>query len=987
MNTTQHWLPRPVETRPDNAPHFSVPSADAAARQDFGSALPESVFRFIFNQGPEAIALSRAQDGAIVEVNHEWLKLTGFSREEVLGRTAVEIGHWQDAAAREAALTPLKATGRISDADVTLVMKDGMPRMVRMNAALVDVQGETYILLYLRDVTADRLAQEAMLAGEKALERAYEKLNRQVKLYEMTEKVAQVGHWVTYPDDPLVHFSHGYAQMTGDPERASAPQGLYKTQVVAQDLPQFKQALRQMNGEMVEYRYHHPDGSIRWIRSRMHRQVEHGVVKADFGIVQEITAERQALEAVQAQLAFIKKITSRAPGVLFEFQSWPDGRMRFPFVSSGIEQLIDVTERELQEDANRFFERIDRSDLPNLIAVTRAAARKLMPWEVEMRTVPKKGPRRWLLGSAVPEAQPDGSVLWCGSLSDITTYKATMEQLQQSEMRFRSLTELSSDWFWEQDEHYRFVRMDGSQTANAAVSPEDYVGKTRWESGVIGVTEAQWAAHRAQVERHEPFRDFEMQRLSRNNQLMWVSISGAPIFDAHGTFKGYRGTGRDITARKQAEADIERLAFYDALTGLPNRRLLLDRLNQALESSARHITHGALLFIDLDNFKILNDTLGHHMGDELLKQVAERLGKCVRSVDTVARLGGDEFVVMLEGIGEMPSDAAALAETVGKKILLSLNQDFDLAGQRHHSSPSIGITLFFQHLHSLDELLKRADLAMYQAKSAGRNTLRFFDPVMQAAATSRALLEADLRQGLERNEFLLYYQPVVDAQARVTGVEALVRWQHPTRGMVSPAEFIPVAEQTGLILSLGQWVLEQACAQLVTWSQQPATQRLTMAVNVSARQFRHPEFSNQLLTLLRVSGANPYRLKLELTESLLLSDIEDSIAKMSELRSIGVNFSLDDFGTGYSSLSYLKRLPLDQLKIDQSFVRDVLSDPNDATIARTILNLAQSLDLGVVAEGVETRGQLDFLLRSGCKAFQGYLFGRPVPVDQLVLTA
>jgi diguanylate cyclase (GGDEF)-like protein len=392
-----------------------------------------------------------------------------------------------------------------------------------------------------------------------------------------------------------------------------------------------------------------------------------------------------------------------------------------------------------------------------------------------------------------------------------------------------------------------------------------------------------------------------------------------------------------------------------------------------------------LLFIDLDNFKILNDTLGHHMGDELLKQVAERLRKCVRTVDTVARLGGDEFVVMLEDIGEVPAEAAALAEGIGRKVLTALNQEYELGGQRHHSSPSIGITLMFQHLHTLDELLKRADLAMYQAKAAGRNTLRFFDPEMQAAATARAVMEKDLRLALENSAFALYYQPVVDERSRVTGVEALLRWVHPLRGLISPAEFIPVAEQSGLILDLGQWVLQVACAQLVTWSAQPATADLTMAVNVSARQFRHPDFCIQILDTLRSSGANPCCLKLELTESLLLSDIEDAVRKMGELRAIGVGFSLDDFGTGYSSLSYLKRLPLDQLKIDQSFVRDVLVDPNDAAIARTILNLAQSLDLGVVAEGVETEGQRQFLLENGCKSFQGYLFGRPVPLQQLVL--
>ncbi len=950
-------------------------------------AVSDAVFKSIFSQSPEAIALTRAQDGVIAEVNEEWIRLTGFTRAEVLGRTALEIGHWPDEQARAAALAPLKLHGRITDADVTLVMKDGMPRMVRMNAALVDVQGVAYILIYLRDVTAERLAQEAMLAGEKALERAYEKLNRQIKLYEMTESLAQVGHWVTYPDDPLVHFSHGYAEMAGEPGKTTAPKGLYRVQIVEEDRAKFVDALNKMNGETVEYRWHHPDGSTRWVRTRMHRQIEHGEVRADFGIVQEITAERQALEALGAQLAFIQKITSRAPGVVYEFQMWPDGRMHFPFVSAGIEQLVGITAEAMREDPNQFFNHIHRDDLPWLMHLTQVASRSLSPSQFEVRTYSKQGPQRWLQGSAVPEAQADGSVLWCGSLSDITAHKDILERMQQSEMRFRSLTELSSDWFWEQDAQFRFVRVDGKLESSNDLTAADYVGKTRWELGAQGVSEAEWAVHRAQLERHETFHDFELQRQGRDGRPMWVSVNGAPIFGADGEFLGYRGTGRDITERKRAEEDIERLAFFDALTGLPNRRLLLDRLHQALESSARHTTHGALLFIDLDNFKVLNDTLGHHMGDELLKQVAERLGKCVRSVDTVARLGGDEFVVMLEGIGEIPADAASQAETVGKKILLSLNQDFDLAGQRHHSSPSIGVTLFFQHLHSLDELLKRADLAMYQAKAAGRNTLRFFDPQMQAAASARAALEADMRLGLERREFLLHYQPVVDVHAHVTGVEALVRWQHPTRGLVQPGEFISLAEQTGLILPLGQWVLEQACAQLVAWSQQPLTQRLTMAVNVSARQFRHPEFSNQLLTLLRISGANPYRLKLELTESLLLSDMEDAIVKMGELRSIGVNFSLDDFGTGYSSLAYLKRLPLDQLKIDQSFVRDVLSDPNDAAIARTILNLAQSLDLGVVAEGVETQGQLDFLLQSGCKAFQGYLFGRPVPIAQLALPA
>ncbi|MCF8167924.1 MAG: EAL domain-containing protein [Rhodoferax sp.] len=939
----------------------------------------------MFFESPEAIVLSRAHDGLIVQVNQEWLALTGYTREAVLGKTALEIGHWPDEQSRELGLYGLKSHGRLHDAELTLLMRDGSPRVVRLNAVLIEADAVVYILAHLRDITAERLAQEALKAGELALEHVNEKLNRQVKVYEMTESVAKVGHWVTYPGDAAVHLSHGYAEIARLGPLRTAPIGRHLDQVLEEDRDRVRAALQEMDGQVVEYRWRTPDGQAIWIRSKMQRHMDHGVLKAEFGIVQEITAEQEALQAVRAQLDFIQKITSRAPGVLYELQIWPDGRRKFPFISAAIEPLIGVSPKAVQEHASEFFKRVLSQDWPAMEEATRISARDLSLWQCEFRALAPDGSLRWLLGSAVPQRCDDGSVLWCGSVIDMTSHKDTLARLQESETRFRSLTELSSDWYWEQDAQFRFVRVDGSLVGSSNALREDYIGRKRWELNVLGVSDAQWAAHRAALQAHQTFRDFEMQRLGSDGTLRWASVSGTPIFDATGQFTGYRGTGSDITLRKKAEADIERLAFFDALTGLPNRRLLLDRLQKAVATSARRGTHGALLFIDLDNFKILNDTLGHHTGDELLKQVAVRLSECVRGIDTVARLGGDEFVVMLEELSKSDIEAAAQVEAVGKKVLLALNQHFHLEGQLHHSSPSIGVTLFYEHLHGVDELLKRADLAMYQAKAAGRNTLRFFDPVMQAAATARATLEADMRLGLMRQEFRLFYQPVVDEQRKIMGVEGLLRWQHPERGMVSPAEFIPVAEQTGLILPLGQWVLEVACSQLVAWSAQPSTRGLMVAVNVSARQFRHPEFSNQLLALLRSSGANPYRLKLEITESMLVSDMGDAIAKMSELRSIGVNFALDDFGTGYSSLSYLKLLPLDQLKIDQSFVRDVLKDPNDAAIVRTILNLAASLDLGVVAEGVETAGQHDFLLRNGCKAFQGYLFGRPVPVEQLPL--
>ena len=437
----------------------------------------------------------------------------------------------------------------------------------------------------------------------------------------------------------------------------------------------------------------------------------------------------------------------------------------------------------------------------------------------------------------------------------------------------------------------------------------------------------------------------------------------------------------DISGRKAAEDEARYLAFYDALTQLPNRRLLVDRLQQVLVNGARSGLTTAVLFVDLDNFKTLNDTRGHEVGDLLLKDVAQRLRSCVREQDTVARLGGDEFVVVLQNLSSDAPEAAAQARTLGELILAQLRQPYELAGHEHHFTASIGVTLLNHQRDSVDEVLKQADMAMYRAKDAGRNTLRFFDPDMQQAVNRRALLETELHNGLRRAQFLLLYQPQVDSQGRVTGAEALVRWQHPVQGMVPPSEFIPLAEESGLILPLGHWVMETALRQQARWQQDPQFAQLSLAINVSARQFLQDDFVAQVLALVQQTGANPVQIKLELTESLLLDNVDSVIATMRALKAHGLGFSLDDFGTGYSSLSYLKRLPLDQIKIDQGFVRDVLLDASDAAIARSIIALAGSLGLAVIAEGVETTAHYQFLLAHGCQAFQGYLFGRPLTLE------
>jgi diguanylate cyclase (GGDEF)-like protein/PAS domain S-box-containing protein len=459
----------------------------------------------------------------------------------------------------------------------------------------------------------------------------------------------------------------------------------------------------------------------------------------------------------------------------------------------------------------------------------------------------------------------------------------------------------------------------------------------------------------------------------------WVIINA--VRDAQGEVTHFVGTLTDISQRKEAEGKIIRLAFYDPLTNLPNRRLMQDRLHQAISASQRNQSCGALLCLDLDNFKLLNDSVGHDVGDLLLQKIAQRLTENIRDCDTAARFGGDTFLIMLEDLGADPVLAAAKAELIAQKLLDLLRQPHPLPDQAYQGSVSMGITLFGAQEDTADTLIKHVELAMYQAKAAGRNTLRFFDPQMQAVVSARAALELSLRGALGQNQFLLHYQAQVDQDGQVIGVEALLRWQDPRRGLVPPAEFIPLAEETGLIMPLGLWVLETACQQLVLWADRAELAHLSVAVNVSALQFRQSDFAEQVLAVLARTGARADRLKLELTESLLVSNVDDVVAKMKVLKASGVGFSLDDFGTGYSSLSYLKRLPLDELKIDQGFVRNLLLDADDAAIAKMIIALADSLDLEVIAEGVETAAQLEYLAGLGCRRFQGYLFSQALPVQ------
>lgn len=482
----------------------------------------------------------------------------------------------------------------------------------------------------------------------------------------------------------------------------------------------------------------------------------------------------------------------------------------------------------------------------------------------------------------------------------------------------------------------------------------------------------------------------EMWDKRKNGEIYpkWLTIN--VLTGANGLASNYVACFTDISHHKHAQAAIHRLAYYDPLTDLPNRRLLQDRLQQSLNNFMRTHHFGAVLMIDVDNFKTINDTFGHQVGDHLLIEMAERLKISVRECDTVSRLGGDEFIILLENLGHDEKLALTNAEEVGRKIINAINSTAFINDKELFSSISIGVTLFDDQNNSYEDTLRRADAALYQAKDAGRNTLRFFDPDMQALLESRLTLEFDLRRAQAEDQLSLHYQAQVNKSGDIFGAEILLRWKHPKKGMISPAEFIPLAEESGLILPIGDWVLQSACKQLKTWESDPLTQNLHLAVNVSAKQFRQSDFVEQICEILKDTGADPTKLKLELTESLVIHNVADAIAKMERIKLLGVRFSMDDFGTGYSSLNHLKKLPLSQLKIDQSFVRDIIVDPNDAIIAQTIIGMGHTLGLNVIAEGVETQDQRLCLERIGCDAFQGYLFSKPVPLiefEQLILQA
>lgn len=582
----------------------------------------------------------------------------------------------------------------------------------------------------------------------------------------------------------------------------------------------------------------------------------------------------------------------------------------------------------------------------------------------------------WLLVSDRKTA--DGGVI--GFRLDITARKRAEQKLAESEQRMKSLLEMSSDWYWEQDEHFRFKHISGGMVRSTGVDPDQRVGRLRWEIPYLGISKEQMDAHRQQVEAHQAFRNFEYAYAKPDGELWWASVSGDPVFDAAGEFAGYRGVGTNVTEKKRAEARIRELAEYDFLTGLPNRLLLATRFDFAVRQARRGAggqrNNGgiSLLFIDLDRFKNINDSLGHHVGDQILVETATRLRDAMRATDTVSRHGGDEFIVLLPGVSDI-KDLAAITNVV----IQALASPYQIGGHELTVTPSIGITVWPDDGVDLATLVKNADLAMYHSKAEGRNQYSFFRPEMNDKVVERLSIENALRRALPRNELSLVYQPIFHLPARrMVGAEALLRWKSETLGDVLPMRFIPVAEETGLIIAIGEWVAKEAISQLRRW-REAGLDHFPITINVSAVQFKTRRLVDVLLAAVSENGLEPSDVEIELTESALVSEGDTTMSTLYELGASGFRLVVDDFGTGYSNLGYLKRFDISKLKIDQSFVRDISTDADDAAITRGIISLAKSLGMRVVAEGVEYDAQLDFLLLSDCAEAQGYLLSRPLP--------
>ena len=842
-----------------------------------------------------------------------------------------------------------------------------------------DVQGQPLKMRgVIKDITDSKLSEMQLRDSEER--------------YRTTFEQAAVGIAHTSLEGRYLRCNNRFAEIVGYPIE-EVPGLKFEQVTVPEDIAETAEAhQRMLEGKVdsvsIEKRYLRKDGSRTWARLTISPQRDsEGRLLHLLAFVEDINDRKAAEEHLAAAMEALRLSEERYRlAFQINFDSIDICRLEDGKFIDVNDAFIRITGYKREEVIGRTAPEVgiwanpaDREKLLERIRLN-SVCRNL---ETQYRT--KDGTLRWgLLSVSAFEMNGVPSIL--SFTRDITDDKEAAERLAKirealrvSEQRYHTVFQTSLDAISiNRIDDGSFIDCNKAFLDTLGYERDEVIGRTSQELG-IWADERDRQAMRSMLQQNSSFRGLEVQFRKKNRELIWGEMS-ASLMEVDGVACILTLT-RDITTAKAAEKTIRSLAFYDPLTGLPNRRQLLERLRQPPAAGGQRGRSMALLLVDLDHFKIFNDTLGHQTGDLLLKEVARRVAASVHEGDTVCRLGGDEFVVMIENLSNVAEEAAAQAKAVGEHVLAAIDRPYSIENREYLLTASIGITVFGSHQKSVDDVLQQADIAMDQAKAAGRNTLRFFSPALQTAVNARAAMEVELRQAIKTNQFQLYYQPQVE-RGRVTGAEALIRWNHPTRGLVMPDDFISVAEESRLILPMGNWVLETACEQITAWADRTQTSSLSIAVNISALQFRQPEFVQQVLSALSRTGANPKNLRLELTESMLVEDIEEVIAKMTELRSHGLRFSLDDFGTGYSSLAYLKRLSLDRLKIDRSFVRDILADSTSRAIAQTIISLGKAMGLSVIAEGVETEEQRSLLTALGCHSFQGFLFSHPLPLDQ-----
>ncbi|MDP2102996.1 MAG: PAS domain S-box protein [Methylotenera sp.] len=922
----------------------------------------------------EAIMITDA-DANIVRVNKAFELTTGYTEAEVLGKNPRLLSSGEhDASFYVAMWDAINSTGSWSG-EVWDKHKSGKiyPKKITITAIKNSQNITTQFVAIFANIFERKLAEAELQKTEQHFITILNSLNEVI--------------WsASAPDFKIRHINAATESLYGLPAQAFLDDhDLWFKMVHGADKSRVKEASKQIfkTGQTdIEYRIVRSDGMVRWILDRMYVVYDENGNPAELvGISHDITQKKLTENSIHKNQQQLLEMLENSPIAVRIAVSGQGVR----FANNRYAKLVNCQpDQVMGKDPKAFYvnPQIYESILDQL-----SDGQSVKDQLVELKTPGKSS--TWAIASyLLMEYENKPAVL--GWFYDITALKVAQESLRISEEKSkRSLEELKYQKF-ALDKHVivavtdingRITYANGKFCEISGYSYEELIDQDHSMLNSGYHPKGFFREMYRTVSKGNVWHD-EVCNRAKDGHIYWVDTTIAPYMGENGKPDSYISIRTDITQRKLAEEKSNYLALYDTLTQLPNRRLLMDRLNQALLSSIRTGRNGALLFLDLDNFKILNDTLGHDVGDMLLQQVGQRLKSCIREVDTVARLGGDEFVILIEDLSKQAIETAEYAEKVGKKMLTLLNHPYQLADYEYTITSSIGATLFKADAHSLEELLKQADIAMYQAKQSGRNALRFFDPQMQANINARADIERELRKAIEAEQMHLYYQVQVDSTGKPLGAEALIRWIHPERGMISPFHFIPLAEETGLILPIGQWVLETACAQLKAWEQNPMTREITLSVNVSAKQFNQPDFVRQVRATIQNHVINPCLLKLELTESIIVENINHIIITMIALKILGIKCSLDDFGTGYSSLQYLKKLPLDQLKIDQSFVRDLVDDDGDKAIVQTIINMANSLGFNVIAEGVETAEQRQYLLDNGCTHYQGYLFSKPVPIDE-----